>query len=59
MKFRKIQKDLLRACWNKRVAPDYDSVREYAYNFKKYNTLSIRDIQEVTESLKEVYETNK
>lgn len=56
MKYRKIQNDLIKACWNKRVAPDYDNVREYAYNFKKYDTLSIRDIQEVVTRLKEFYE---
>lgn len=48
----KIQRDLLAACYNKKIKATYDSVREYAYNFIKYDRLSIREIAEVVEKLK-------
>jgi len=48
----KTQRDLLSACWKRKIEPTYDSVRGYAYSFKKYDVLSIRQITEVVEKLK-------
>lgn len=48
----KTQRDLLSACWNKKIAATYEAVRGYAYNFKKYDNLTMRDIDEVVAKLK-------
>lgn len=50
----KEQRDLLSAVYNKNINPDYMSVRGYAYNFNKYNKLTMRDIDEVVAKLKEL-----
>ena len=54
----KTQRDLLAACWNKRMAPDYNEIREYAYRYNKYNYLSMRDIDEVVRKLESLYQTS-
>lgn len=48
----KTQRDLLAACWNKHIQPTYEKVEGYAYNFKKYDNLRMREIDEVVARLK-------
>lgn len=47
----KTQRDLLAACWNKKINPTYDAVRGYAYNFKKYDNMRMSEIDEVIDKL--------
>lgn len=51
MSMTKTQRDLLAACWNKKLMPTYDAVRGYAYNFKKYDNLRMSEIDEVVMKL--------
>lgn len=51
-KVNKIQKDLFRACRNKKIPPNFADVRTYAYDFKKYDVLTLRQIDTVIELLK-------
>lgn len=48
----KTQRDLLAACWNKKIEATYENVRGYAYNFKKYDNMRMSEIDEVVEKLK-------
>lgn len=48
----KTQRNLLSACWNKKIDANYEEVSRYAYEFKKYNNMTIREINEVVEKLK-------
>lgn len=50
----KTQRDLLAACYNKHIKAEYSPVRSYAVNFRKYDILTMRDINEVVEKLKEI-----
>lgn len=50
----KTQRDLLAACWNKKMKAEYSIVQEYAARFKKYDNLRISQIDEVVEKLKEL-----
>lgn len=48
----KIQRDLLRACWAKKIKPTYEHVEGYAKNFRKYDNLRMSEIDEVVAKLK-------
>ena len=45
-KLSKAQKDLLQVCKNKNLKT-WDDIRSYAYNYKKYDNLTLRDIDMV------------
>lgn len=51
----KTQLDLLAACYNKQIEATYDKVRGYAYNFKKYNSMRMSEIDEVIDKLESLY----
>jgi len=55
----KIQRDLLSACYNKKIKAKYENVRGYAYEFKKYDKMTMREIDEVVEKLKKLYAEKK
>ena len=48
----RIQKDLLKACVNKKVHPEYANVQGYASQFYKYDDMTMREIDEVVSKLK-------
>lgn len=48
----KTQRDLLAAGYNKNIQADYENVRGYAANFKKYDNMRMSEIDEVVRKLK-------
>lgn len=50
----KTQSDLLKVCLIKGIKANYPKVREYAYNFRKYDNMTMREIDEVVKKLKEL-----
>ncbi len=49
---KKLKEDLVNVCLSMEIAPRYSEVREYAYKFKKYDKLTMRDIDEVVAIIK-------
>lgn len=50
----KTQRDLLAACYNKKIKAVFVNVDNYARNYKKYDTLRLSEIDEVVAKLKEL-----
>ncbi len=48
----KNQRDLLAACYNKKMSADWNTVDNYARLFKKYDNMRLSEIDEVVEKLK-------
>lgn len=55
----KTQRDLLAACYNKKIKANYENVRGYAYEFRKYDKMTMREIDEVVAKLKNLYAETK
>lgn len=55
----KIQRDLLAACYNKKMKADYDSIHEYSAKFKKYDNLRMNEIDEVVDKLNSLYQKER
>jgi hypothetical protein len=51
----KLKTDLLNACFKRRIDTTFEDVRNYAYLYKKYDVLSMRDIDEVVYRLKKFH----
>lgn len=51
----KIQRDLQRAAWSKNLPATYDDIQSYARKFKKYDNMTMREIDTVVYELEALY----
>ncbi len=51
----KLQRDLQRAAWSRNLDATYEAVQGYAYGFKKYNYMTMRQVDEVVFELAKLY----
>lgn len=55
----KIQRDLMSACYRRKVLFTYADVQSYACNFKKYDNMRMSEIDEVVDKLSEIEKQEK